>query len=104
VFDHPPAPLRKRDDPFGRPADRVAEDWCGADHAVIGNDQVGDEVWSYDPYLLWLITARIGIHRLIAAGNGSVDGGAGGFGGRGFGFDVIDLWPLVDLAGAAGSG
>jgi hypothetical protein len=34
-FDRPSTPLRERANPFGRPANRVAEDWRGADHAVI---------------------------------------------------------------------
>jgi hypothetical protein len=66
VLDRPSASLRERDDSFGRPTNRVAEDWCGADHAVIGNDQAGNEVRPDDAHLLgmvvWAITAWIGIH------------------------------------------
>jgi len=76
-------PLRECDDFFGGPADHVTENWRGADHVVIGNDQAGNEVRPDDPYLLGL-----GIHWLMAAGRGSP--GGRGFGGRGgFGFCAI---------------
>src|SRR5262249_8585653 len=42
-------PLRKRDDPFGWPADHVTEDWRGVDRAVVLDDQAGNEVRSDDP-------------------------------------------------------
>jgi hypothetical protein len=63
VLDRSSASLRKRNDPFDRPTNRVAEDWRRVDHAVIGDDQASDEVWPNDSYLLGAVVwVWIGIH------------------------------------------
>jgi hypothetical protein len=95
VLDRPSTPPRECDDPFDRPTNHVVEDWRGADHAVIFDENAGDEVRSYDPYLLGTIVwVRIGIHRLMAAGSGSAGGDGAGLGGRGLGFG---FWAISGL-------